>query len=238
MKKKILIMEDDRKVLEILSFALGREGYQVFKASDGLAGVQFCEEHDTDLILLDLAASFVDSEASSMDSFETCRCLREEGTTSPILVCVASHEEAEKALDLGASDYILKPFSMKELLLRVNANTWHMEMPPSEIGALSKRQVFGRITIYPDRSVVTKDETELSLTQREYNLLCFLAKAPGKTFSREVLLHEVWEYTGYIGDLRAVDVIISRLREKIEDDPANPSLIITRRGHGYMLKDQ
>lgn len=237
MKKKILIMESDRKVLEILSFALGREGYQVFKASDGLGGVQSCETHKPDLIILDLSAISVDGE-TSMDSFETCRCLREEGVIAPVLICTASLEEAEKALDMGAVDYIQKPFSMKELLLRVNVNTWNMEMPPNEIGALSERQVFGRITVYPDKSVVTKDETILSLTQREYNLISFLAKNPGKFFSREELLREVWEYTGYIGDLRAVDVIIRRLREKIEDDPANPSLIITRRGHGYMLVDR
>lgn len=235
MKKKILIFEDDRKVLEILSFVLGRERYQVIKATDALAGVELAERQQPDLILLDLTPSVTGGIKSSMDNFETCRCLREEEIASPILMCITKDEDTEKAFSSGADDCIKKPFAMKDLLLRINVNTWHMEIPSNSAGAISKRQVLGRISIYPDRSLITKDDTVLSLNQREYNLICRLAKEPGKVVSREELMREVWGYTGYLGDLHAVDVTISRLREKIEDDPAKPTLIITRRGHGYVL---
>lgn len=226
MRKSVLIIEDDKRVLDILAFAVGREGYTVFRCADGLQGIQLAEERTPDLIVLDL-------NTSAMSSLDACRGLREEGIVAPILVCTPSDHEQDEMLNVGADDCIQKPFAMKELLSKIRTNTWHLNSG-NMVGA-TRLQVLGRIAIDLDQLKVMKDGEVLNLTQREFDLISFLAKEPGKVHTREDLMHSVWEYTGFVGDVRAVDVSIRRLREKIEDDPANPTIIITKRGRGYFL---
>ena len=154
----------------------------------------------------------------------------------------AREEEADKVLglELGADDYITKPFSMRELLARVKANIRRVSMSPAapkeeeESGDTIR---LGRVSIDRGKATVFKDGRPLELTQREYDLICFLAAQPGKVFSREALMEHVWNYEGYVGDVRAVDVAVRRLREKIEDDPAAPKFILTKRGMGYLFAE-
>ena len=215
-------------MLDILAFAVGREGYTVFRCADGLEGIQLAEERTPDMIVLDLNTSI-------MSSLDACRGLREEGISAPILVCTPSDHEQDEMLNVGADDCIQKPFAMKELLSKIRTNTWHLNSG-NMVGA-TRLQVLGRIAIDLDQLKVMKDGEVLNLTQREFDLISFLAKEPGKVHTREDLMHSVWEYTGFVGDVRAVDVSIRRLREKIEDDPANPTIIITKRGRGYYLSN-
>ena len=215
-------------MLDILAFAVGREGYTVFRCADGLQGIQLAEERTPDLIVLDL-------NTSTMSSLDACRGLREEGISAPILVCTPSDHEQDEMLNVGADDCIQKPFAMKELLSKIRTNTWHLNSG-NMVGA-TRLQVLGRIAIDLDQLKVMKDGEVLNLTQREFDLISFLAKEPGKVHTREDLMHSVWEYTGFVGDVRAVDVSTRRLREKIEDDPANPTIIITKRGRGYYLSN-
>ena len=237
MRKKLLVIEDNKKVLEILSFALGREGYEILRTNDGLAGVQIAEEQAPDMIVLDLMSP-VEGDTSQMGNLDVCHGLREEGVTAPILVFTSSDAEQEELSCAGADDCIRKPFLMRELLSKIKVGTWHLEGLGFSKTGTAKLQVLGRITIDPDQVKILKDGIALDLSQREYNLVSFLAKEPGKVYTREDLLHHVWEYTGYVGDLRAVDVTIRRLREKIEDDPANPAIIITKRGRGYFFASE
>lgn len=226
MRKSVLIIEDDKRVLDILAFVVGREGYTVFRCTDGLEGIQLAEERAPDLIVLDL-------DTSPMSNMEVCRSLREENITAPILVCTPSDQGQDEILNVGADDCIQKPFAMKELLLKIRTNTWHLN--GGDMAGSARLQVLGRIAIDQDQLKVMKDGVVLDLTQREFDLISFLAEKPGRVHTREELMHSVWEYTGFLGDVRAVDVSIRRLREKIEDDPANPTIIITKRGRGYFL---
>ena len=231
MGKTILIVEDEQNIVDILSFNLSREGYDTLEAYDGPTGLQLALENDPDLILLDLMLP-------GMNGFDVCRKIRESGSSIPILMLTAREEEADKVLglELGADDYITKPFSVRELLARVKANIRRVAMavpaaaPAPAAEGLVQR---GRVTIDRDRATISKDGRALDLTQREYDLICYLAAQPGKVFSREALMEHVWNYEGYVGDVRAVDVAVRRLREKIEDDPASPRFIVTKRGMGY-----
>ena len=228
MGKTVLIVEDEQNIVDILAFNLSREGYDTMEAYDGTTGLQLALEHNPDLILLDLMLP-------GMNGFEVCRKIRETGSSIPILMLTAREEEADKVmgLELGADDYITKPFSMRELLARVKANIRRVSMAPTVHMSQSKPDSGARLVIDKTMSAVRKDGKNLDLSQREYDLICFLAAEPGKIFSREVLMERVWNYEGYVGDVRAVDVAIRRLREKLEDDPANPAFIVTKRGMGY-----
>ncbi|RHR10374.1 DNA-binding response regulator [Pseudoflavonifractor sp. AF19-9AC] len=232
MGKTILIVEDEQNIVDILSFNLSREGYDTLEAYDGPTGLQLALEQNPDLILLDLMLP-------GMNGFDVCRKVRQSGSSTPILMLTAREEEADKVLglELGADDYITKPFSMRELLARVKANIRRVEMAPPAAQAEESGDVLrlGRVTIDREKAVVTKDGRPLELTQREYDLICYLAAQPGKVFSREALMEHVWNYEGYVGDVRAVDVAVRRLREKIEDDPASPKFIVTKRGMGYLF---
>ena len=232
MSKRVLIVEDEKNIVDILSFNLGREGYTTLEAYDGDAGLQLALEQDPDLILLDLMLP-------GKNGFDVCRTLREKGQTTPIIMLTAREEETDKVLglELGADDYITKPFSMRELLARVKANIRRSDMlgMTNTPGRGSKKLELGRIVVDTELLVVYKDNKALDLTQREYELIKFLASHPGKVFSREALMEHVWNYEGYVGDVRAVDVAVRRLREKLEDDPASPTFIITRRGLGYLF---
>ena len=233
MEKKILIVEDEQNIVDILSFNLEREGYDTIEAYDGPTGLKLALEENPDLILLDLMLP-------GMDGFDVCRQIRRAGHATPILMLTAREEEADKVLglELGADDYITKPFSMRELLARVKANIRRVGMVPAapqgeEPAAAAMK--LGRITVDVERATVYKDGKPLDLTQREYDLIRYLVSQPGKVFSREALMEHVWNYEGYVGDVRAVDVAVRRLREKIEDDPASPRFIVTKRGMGYFF---
>lgn len=234
MSKKILIVEDEKNIVDILSFNLGREGYETLEAYDGAAGLKLALEEDPDLILLDIMLP-------RMNGFDVCKAVREKNTSIPIIMLTAREEESDKVfgLEVGADDYITKPFSMRELMARIKANIRRTAMqqtgPADAGGAMSAG---GGLTINPDNYQVCKQDRPIDLTQREYELLTFLASHPGRVYSRIDLMEQVWNYE-YVGDdVRTVDVTVRRLREKIEDDPASPSLILTRRGVGYYFAGQ
>ncbi len=229
MGKKILVVEDERNIVDILTFNLQREGYDTLEALDGAAGLRLALEQDPDLILLDLMLP-------KLDGFQVCRTLREQGRATPIIMLTAREEETDKVLglELGADDYITKPFSMRELLARVKSNIRRTDMLSQAAPRSSANRLdLGRVQVDTDTMIVYKDGEALDLTQREYELVKTLASSRGQAISRETLMERVWNYDGYVGDVRAVDVAIRRLREKLEDDPADPKFIITRRGLGY-----
>ena len=222
--KTVLIVEDEKNIVDILRFNLEREGYCTLEAYDGEAGLALALRENPDLILLDVMLP-------KRNGFDVCRSLREKGSGIPILLLTAREEEADKVLglELGADDYITKPFSMRELMARVKANMRRSSLhPPAE-----EMEAGSGLVINTAAYQVTKRGQTIDLTQREYELLTFLASPPGKVYSRIDLMEQVWNY-GYVGDdVRTVDVAVRRLREKIEDDPANPGYILTRRGVGY-----
>ena len=235
MSKKILIVEDEKNIVDILSFNLSREGYDTLEAYDGAAGLKLALEEHPDLILLDLMLP-------KMNGFDVCKAVREQDSSTPIIMLTAREGESDKVfgLEVGADDYITKPFCMRELLARVKANIRRTELvsaqpsAPAESGGTRLER--GRILIDENLLMAFKDGKALDLTQREYELLKFLAASPEQVFSREVLMERVWNYEGFVGDVRAVDVAVRRLREKIEDDPASPEFIMTRRGLGYLFR--
>ena len=232
MERRILIVEDEKNIVDILRFNLQREGYATLEAYDGDEGLRLAVEENPDLILLDLMLP-------KRDGFAVCKGVREAGRNTPVIMLTAREEESDKVLglEIGADDYITKPFSMRELLARVKANIRRSAMPVAGSADAGSRLERGRLTIDTEGMVVLKDGAALELTQREYDLICFLAEQPGKVYSREALMEHVWNYEGYVGDVRAVDVAVRRLREKLEDDPADPKFIVTRRGQGYLLEN-
>lgn len=230
MRKKLLVIEDNKRVLEILAFALGREGYQIMRADNGPYGFHLAKEYQPDLIILDL-------EQKEPDKFDICRELREAGIHKPILLFLSSEKEANMLSELGLSiGYIQTPFHMKELLMLINVNIWDAG-GESNSGSPAQFLAFGRIEVDTEQVLVLKDGLPIELTQKEYDLICCLASEPGRVFSREELLELVWGYT-YMGDSRPVDTTISRLREKIEDVPSRPKIIVARRGRGYVFTGQ
>ena len=232
MEKKILVVEDEKAIADILEFNLKKEGYAVICAYDGEAGLDAAESENPDLILLDVMLP-------KMDGFEVCKAVRKTSNV-PIIMVTAREEEVDKVLglELGADDYITKPFSMRELMARIKANVRRGFTPTEETSTVSdeNRLVFGNIEINLKSLDLKKNGEHIELTPREFDLIKFLATQPNSVFSREELMEKVWQYD-YYGDLRTVDVTVRRLREKIEDDPANPVRIVTRRGAGYMFAD-
>ncbi|MBO4897944.1 MAG: response regulator transcription factor [Clostridia bacterium] len=227
MQKLILIVDDERPIVDILKFNLEKNGYKTIEALDGNEGLRLALSKEPDMVLLDVMLP-------GMDGFGVCRKIREKSSV-PIIMLTARDEEVDKVLglELGADDYITKPFSVRELLARVKANLRrHTDEGETEAGDILR---IGNLSIDCGRYEVVKDETVIDLTLREFELLKFLAEQQGKIFSRETLLEKVWRYD-YYGDIRTVDVTVRRLREKIEDDPANPVYIITKRGVGYYFK--
>ena len=231
-KKKILIVEDEKNIVDILRFNLQREGYDTLEAYDGAAGLELARTENPDLVLLDVMLP-------KMIGFDVCSRLREEGRNVPVILLTAREEEADKVLglEIGADDYITKPFSMRELMARVKANIRRTSMKMNS-ASTSAMDTGSGLVVNTDTYQVTKGGKVVDLTQREYELLTFLASHPGKVYSRIDLMEQVWNY-GYVGDdVRTVDVTVRRLREKIEDDPASPAYILTRRGVGYYFADQ
>jgi len=230
MARKILVADDEKAIVDILSYNLKKESYEVIVAYDGEEALKIVNSEKLDLILLDLMMP-------KMDGFETCKKVREKYDI-PIIMLTARAEEVDKVLglELGADDYVTKPFSVRELLARVKAN---LRRIPNEIEnkeVLDKNIIkYENLIINIDRYEVKKNQEIVELTLREFELLKYLFLQKGQIFSREVLLERVWGYE-YYGDLRTVDVTIRRLREKIEDMPSKPNYIITKRGVGYYFK--
>ena len=225
-KKRVLIVDDEKNIVNILKFNLQKEGYDTLEAYDGEAGLQLALQENPDLILLDVMLP-------KMIGWDVCKKLRETGSSIPVIILTAREEEEDKVLglEIGADDYITKPFSTRELMARVKANIRRSAMLLSSATAPGSGE---HMIASADMSINT-DRYEVSKKGNE--LLCFLASRPDKVFSRTSLMEQVWNYD-YIGDARTVDVTVRRLREKIETDPANPVYILTRRGVGYFFSSQ
>ena len=224
--RTVLVIDDEQPIVEILKFNLAKEVYSVLEAYDGATGLELALSENPDLILLDVMLP-------KMDGFEVCRKIREKSSV-PIIMLTAKEEEVDKGLglELGADDYMTKPFSVRELTARVKANLRRMSIDKTastEDGAVI---VSGELVINTERYEVKKRDKIIDITLREFELLKFLATQPEKIFTRENLLEKVWGYE-YYGDVRTVDVTVRRLREKIEDDASIPKYIITKRGVGY-----
>ncbi len=230
MGKRVLVVDDEQNIVDILRFNLEKEGFEVITAADGLEGLAKARSCDPDLILLDVMMP-------EMDGFQVCEKLRSEDKLTPIIMLTAREEEADRVLglELGADDYVSKPFSVRELMARVRTNI-RRQAAITETGGQKKEGLIqaGSLTVDTVGLQIFKNGKPVEVTQREYALLQFLASSVGTVFSRETLMQEVWNYD-YWGDTRGVDVAVRRLREKLEDDPANPTLLCTRRGAGYYL---
>lgn len=228
MERKILVVDDEKPIVDILKFNLEKEGFEVLTADNGMSALEIALSQNPDLILLDIMLP-------KMDGFDVCRKVREK-LSVPIIMITARDEEVDKVLglELGADDYITKPFSVRELIARVKAN---MRRVSTDVAADTddKINVGENFIINATRYEALKNGEVLDLTLREYELLKFLVTQPNRIFTREALLSSVWGYEFY-GDVRTVDVTVRRLREKIEDDSSNPTYILTKRGVGYYFK--
>lgn len=228
MGKKILIVDDEKNIVDILKFNLNKEGFETIEAYDGEQGLEMALNQNPDLVLLDVMLP-------KMDGFEVCRKVRQSSTV-PILMLTAKEEEVDKVLglELGADDYITKPFSPRELMARVKANL--RRHAAADGASVSNSNVIrcGSLEINLDSYEVKRDGEVIELTLREFELVKFLAQHQGQVFSRETLLEKVWGYE-YYGDVRTVDVTVRRVREKLERKSNNGSyeFLLTKRGVGY-----
>ncbi len=224
--RKVLVVDDEKNIVDIIKFNLKKEGYDVVTAADGQEAILKAYTENPDLILLDIMMP-------NVDGYEACRKIREKYDT-PIIMLTARAEEVDKVLgfELGADDYVTKPFGVRELMARVKANLRKKAAAP-KTGERQGENIlsFNGLTIDVDLYEVKKDGETVSLTIREYELLKFLATQKNQVFSRELLLEKVWGYE-YYGDVRTVDVTVRRLREKVEADPSSPKYIMTKRGVG------
>ncbi len=236
MPEKILIVEDEQTLQETLAYNLTRQGYEVETVGDGIKALDIARKIHPDLIILDIMLP-------GIDGFEVCRILRQEMTT-PVLMLTARDDEIDRVvgLEVGADDYLTKPFSMRELLARVKAMLRRVRLmreefsqTVSEVSVPSQLMIFGNLVIDITRREVRLNEEVVPLKPKEYELLLFLAQHRGQVLSREFILERVWGWD-YIGDSRTVDVHVRWLREKIEEQPAQPIRIVTVRGAGYRFE--
>lgn len=230
--KKILVVDDEKPISDIIKFNLEKEGYEVVTAFDGEEAVEKVEEENPELIVLDVMLP-------KKDGLEVVREVRK-NYNMPIIMVTAKETEIDKVLglELGADDYVTKPFSNRELVARVKANLRRQGVEQTvEVTEKETNDIeIGDITVHPDAYYVSKNGETIELTHREFELLYYLARHIGQVMTREHLLEEVWDFD-YLGDVRTVDVTVRRLREKIEDNPSHPNYIITRRGVGYYLRN-
>jgi len=226
MGKKVLVVDDEKKIVDIIAFNLEKEGYEVVKAFDGEQGLSLALKESPELVLLDIMMP-------KMDGFEVCKKIREKSQV-PIIMLTAKAEEIDKVLgfELGADDYVTKPFGVRELMARVKANLRRHDFSASDELGSDNLMKFGDIAINNNRFEVLRNGEVIDLTRREFELIKFLATQRNQVFTREALLEKVWGYE-YFGDVRTVDVTIRRLRSKIEPNPDKPIYILTKRGVGY-----
>lgn len=219
----ILIVEDEKNIADILAFNLKKEGFETLVAYDGLTGLNYALEKSPELVLLDIMMP-------KMDGFTVCKRIRKESEV-PIIMLTARSEEVDKVLglEIGADDYVTKPFSIRELMARIKAN---LRKRATEEVLEEEVLEIGDILIDLKKYVLIKKGLQIVLTTREFELITFLARQRGQVFTRESLLEKVWGYE-YFGDARTVDVTIRRLRKKLEDIPEEPKYVLTRRGVGY-----
>jgi two-component system OmpR family response regulator len=231
---KVLIVEDDQTLLDVLKYNLSKEGYDVLTASDGVQALEIARSESPALVILDIMLP-------KLDGYEVCRILRQEMTV-PILMLTAKTEELDKivGLELGADDYMTKPFSMRELVARVRAMLRRAEMIKRETVSAgepaSSSFRAGDLEIDVARHRVSRSGCVIDLPPTEFALLAFLARNCGQVFSRDHLLEKVWGYD-YAGDTRTVDVHVRWLRQKIEVDPGHPKYLLTVRGVGYKFEE-
>lgn len=231
-QKTILIVDDEQHIVDILVYNLEKEGYKTLQANDGLTAVDIALSQKPDLILLDIMLP-------KMDGLAVCKRIRHT-LNVPILMLTAKDEEIDKilGLELGADDYVTKPFSVRELMARIKANLRKVEV--SAEGSVDEKKentnkiVVGDLSLDLDKFEVQVKGEVIDLTLREFEVLKYLANQPGQVITREVLLEKVWGYE-YYGDIRTVDVTVRRIREKIEKDTSAPKILITKRGVGYYI---
>ncbi len=227
--RKILVVDDEKPISDIIKFNLVKEGFNVITAYDGEEAVAKVKQSQPDLVLLDVMLP-------KLDGFQVLRKIREHYSI-PVIMLTAKEEEVDKVLglELGADDYITKPFGMRELIARVKANIRRAEITPLQEDEGTVVIETGNLKIDIDRYEVKKSDEVIELTLREFELLKFLVTQDSQIFTREQLLKDVWGYE-YFGDIRTVDVTVRRLREKVEDDSSNPKYIMTKRGVGYYFR--
>ena len=231
-KKTILVVDDEQSIIDILVYNLKKEGYNTIEASDGMQAVEMAISEKPDLILLDIMLP-------KMDGLTACKKIKN-ALNVPVLILSAKDEELDKivGLELGADDYITKPFSVRELMARVKANLRKSEvvtLPEDNKEEKGQNKIeIGDLVIDTDRFEIRVRGEKVDLTVREFEVLKYLAMQHGQIVSRELLLEKVWGYE-YFGDIRTVDVTVRRIREKIEDDTTNPKILITKRGIGYYI---
>ncbi|MDQ0298590.1 two-component system alkaline phosphatase synthesis response regulator PhoP [Salibacterium salarium] len=230
MSQKLLVVDDEESIITLISYNLEQSGYEVDTAMDGQSAIEKAKSSSYDLIVLDLMLP-------EIDGLEVCRQIRQEKIKVPILMLTAKDEEFDKVLglELGADDYMTKPFSPRELVARVRAILRRLDYAPETIQNDFKR-VIGHLTIYPDNYEVFVKTEQLELTPKEFELLLYLSNNKGRVLTRDQLLNAVWNYE-FVGDTRIVDVHISHLREKIEPNTKKPVYIKTVRGLGYKFEE-
>lgn len=241
-KKTILVVDDEESIMDLLVYNLEKEGYNTLKAYDGLTAVEMALKERPDLILLDVMIP-------KLDGISVCKKIRYylNISTMPILMVSAKDTESDKivGLEMGADDYITKPFQIRELMARIKANLRKAEAKVAVAPAEAEEQEekndeiieVGELTLDLKKIEARVKGEVVNLTKKEFDVLKFLASQPGEVVTRERLLHEIWEYDEYIGAIRTIDVTMNRIRDKIEKDKADPKILITKRGVGYYIAD-
>ena len=238
-KKTILIVDDEQPIIDILVYNLNKEGYDTLEANDGITAIDIALEKKPDLVLLDIMLP-------KLDGLSVCKRIKH-SINIPILMLTAKDEEIDKilGLELGADDYVTKPFSVRELMARIKANLRKADITANMIATqeqekpevVTNKIKVGALTLDLDKFEVRVYDQVMDLTLREFEVLKYLASQPGQVITRETLLEKVWGYE-YYGDIRTVDVTIRRIREKIEKNTANPKILITKRGVGYYIESK
>ena len=240
-KKLILVVDDEENIRDLLVFNLQKEGYDTIEAEDGLAAVDIALKEKPDLILLDVMIP-------KLDGISVCKKIRYALNISnmPILMISARDTESDKivGLEMGADDYITKPFQIREVMARIKANLRKVEANMASESVQNNNEdkdniiKVGDLTLDLKRVEVKVKNEVINLTKKEFDVLKYLATQPGQVVTREMLLRDVWEYEEYVGAIRTIDVTMNRIRDKIEKDKANPKILITKRGSGYYVTDK
>lgn len=242
-KKTILVVDDEQSIMELLVFNLQKEGYKTLEAYDGVTAVEMAINEKPDLILLDVMIP-------KLDGISVCKKIRYALNISniPILMISAKDTESDKivGLEMGADDYITKPFQIREVMARIKANLRKAELN-ANIDILNNQKNdekkddiirVGDLSLDLKKVEAKVKGEVINLTKKEFDVLKYLASQPGQVVTREMLLREVWEYEEYVGAIRTIDVTMNRIRDKIEKDKANPKILITKRGVGYYVTDK